>query len=418
MNSLTIAFAGLTHLGLNSAAAAAEKGFDVICYDQRKDVVDNLLDGNNLIKEIGLDQLLEKNKGSIVFSSDPNDLKKCDLVYISSDVPTDSSGTSDLRSIDIIIENVLEYLAVETVLVILCQVPPGFTRKYFEKHANTYYQVETLIFGRAIERALYPERYIIGCSIPDKKIDSRLSSFLTAYGCPIFPMGFESAELCKTAINLFLAASVSTANTLAEVCENIGADWSEIVPSLRLDKRIGEFSYIETGLGLSGGNIERDLKTVSSLAHEHGAKSSVVDSYIEHSRYRKQWLTRTFFELADDTPDLVVCILGLAYKENTNSVKNSASVQLLNSLPDIRIKVYDPVVKNLDIDRKVEFCSNVYQAAEGCDLLFINTPWDEFNDINAGELINVMRRKKIVDPYRILSELDNNKLVYRSLGKK
>src|SRR5208282_3885562 len=133
------------------------------------------------------------------------------------------------------------------------QVPPGFTRGVARvPHERLIYQVETLIFGRAVERALHPERFIVGCADPARPLPPAFAAFLASFGCPILPMRYESAELCKISINFFLVASISAANSLAELSEHIGAEWSEIMPALRLDKRIGPHAYIAPGLGIAG----------------------------------------------------------------------------------------------------------------------------------------------------------------------
>src|SRR4029078_8790702 len=129
-----------------------------------------------------------------------------------------------------------------------------------------------LVFGRAVERALYPERFIVGCPDPSAPLPDAFSAFLKLFGCPMLTMRLESAELTKIAINCFLVASVSTANTLAELCEGIGADWSEMVPGLLLDKRIGQHAYLTAGLGIAGGNLERDLATVIRYADKVGSE--------------------------------------------------------------------------------------------------------------------------------------------------
>ena len=416
MGQLVIGFAGLTHLGVNSLAAAAERGFDVVGFDETSAAVDALSTGRIDINEDGLSDLLRKNNERINFSSDLDALKNCDILYISIDVPTDDSANSDLTPIENIIDRVLDTISEDTVLVVLCQVPPGFTQKIQKRHAKTYYQVETLIFGRAIERALYPERYVIGCADP-RNVDARLLYLLEAFDCPILPMRFESAELCKTAINLFLAASVTTANTLADICERIGADWSEIIPSLKLDRRIGQHAYIETGLGLSGGNIERDLRTVQSLGIKYGANTTVVESYILHSVYRKRWLFEQFKRYASGLNAPKIGVLGLSYKENTHSIKNSPSVALLEKIQGHEIKVYDPVVTSLPAGTDVVFCQNAYEAAAGVDILFINTAWEEFRSLDTVALASTIPKGIIIDPYNLISNPLPEHLEHVTLGK-
>lgn len=407
MNAKTpvIGFAGMTHLGQNSAVASAEKGFRVVGFDPDAALISKLQAGHTPITEPDLSELLRANAVRLSFTSDAADLKPCDIVYISLDVPTDDEAVSDLAPVRSMIEKVSAALSDKALLVVLCQVPPGFTRSLPRAPEKLYYQVETLIFGRAMERALKPERFIVGSADPAAPMHPALRQYLEAFGCPILPMRYESAELAKTAINLFLAASVSTANTLAEICEKIGADWQEIVPSLRLDRRIGQHAYIEPGLGLSGGNIERDLKTVSQLGYEFGAKIGVPKTYIEHSRYRKRWPIMKFFEHYDGGKDFKAGVLGLAYKPNTHSVKNSPAIDLIEALPEIGIRLYDPVVKAIASDKNPTMCQTPYETAKNADILFLMTPWDEFRALDWEKISASMRGKIIIDPYRMAPPL-------------
>ncbi len=418
MNKLSpkIGFLGLTHLGINSLVAAAEKGFSVVGFDQDINLVKALTNDNIDINEPDLANTLAKNKSRVSFSNSEYDLLGCDVLYISADVPTNEFGVSDLSPIDDLVDKVLAFIKPSQVLVILCQVPPGFTRKVFEKHNNTIYQVETLIFGRAMERALFPERFILG--VPQKNnLPQKLQEYLASFNCPVIEMAFESAELSKTAINLMLAANVSVANTLAEVCEKINADWSEIVPALRLDKRIGQYSYIEAGLGLSGGNIERDLKTVSNLAGQTNSDPRVVDSFILNSAKRKSWLADRFREISVQHENIQIGVLGLAYKKNTNSTKNSPALELIKSTYDATVKAYDPVVKDLPDHLNVILCKDPLNAADGADAVFFATPWDEFLDINGVELLRAMKHSIIVDPYGIRPDLKTLSSSYFRLGR-
>ena len=127
-----------------------------------------------------------------------------------------------------------------------------------------YYQVETLIFGKSLDRALNPERIIIGCNESNSKIKNSYLKYLKRFNCPIIKMSYESAELTKIAINIFLASSITTTNVLSEICSTIGANWEEIKPALKLDSRIGPKAYLKPGLGISGGNIERDIMSLKN----------------------------------------------------------------------------------------------------------------------------------------------------------
>ena len=335
----------MTHLGINSAAGALSRGFDVIGYDADAGLIAGLRRGDPSIVEPGLPEVLRKNAARARFTSDLADLSACDLVYIASDVPTDDSGTSDLAGIRELIDAILRAMSRNAVLAVLCQVPPGFTRALALPRERLFYQVETLVFGQAVERATNPERIIVGCADPAASLPRALQEFLSAFACPILPMRYESAELAKIAINCCLVSSVSVANTLAEVCERIGAAWSEIAPALKLDRRIGQHAYLAPGLGIAGGNLERDLATVCRLADEQGTDAGVVRAWIANSRHRRDWVLHALYRsVLSKIDDPVIAVLGLAYKQDTRSTKNSPSLALLAHLAPFRVRVFDPVV--------------------------------------------------------------------------
>jgi UDPglucose 6-dehydrogenase len=249
-----------------------------------------------------------------------------------------------------------------------------------------------------------PERFIVGCADPLAPLPDALRAYLEAFGCPILPMRLESAELAKISINMCLVASVSVANTLAELCERIGADWSEIAPSLKLDKRIGAFSYLAPGLGIAGGNLERDLATVVNFAFETGADAGVIEAFVENSRHRRDWALRTLHaELLDAKPDAKIGVLGLAYKENTHSIKNSPSLALIAHLTPWPLKVYDPIVPaTAALHPGAAGQKTALAAAEGVDALAIMTPWPEFRALKPADIAKTMRGKLVLDPYRVL----------------
>jgi UDPglucose 6-dehydrogenase len=283
-----------------------------------------------------------------------------------------------------------------------------------------YYQVETLVFGRAVERTTKPERFIVGTPDPAKPLPPAMQQYLEAYGCPILPMRFESAELTKISINCCLVASVSVANTLAELCERIGADWSEIAPALKLDRRIGAYSYLSPGLGFAGGNLERDLATVVRFSEEYGTESSVIRAFVTNSAHRKDWALRTLHEaVLSNLPQAIIGVLGLAYKENTHSVKNSPSLALIRHLGLWPLKVYDPIVPASAAQHpNVSGAGSALDAAKGVDVLAIMTPWPEFKKLSCADLAAAMRGRTVLDPYRVLDPSAARKagLDYRTLG--
>jgi UDPglucose 6-dehydrogenase len=403
MTPPVIGYAGMTHLGLNSAVAAADKEFGVVCYDPDPRRIASLARHELPVVEPDLAELLERNAPRITFTADVRDLATCDVVYIAPDVSTDDLGQSDLGPVDALISRVDAAMRSDAALIILSQVPPGFTRGRARAGRTLYYQVETLIFGRAIERARYPERFIVGCADPEQPLAPAVAHFLQSYGCPILPMRYESAELAKISINMCLVASVGVANTMAELCEQAGADWAEIVPALRLDRRIGSHSYLRPGLGIAGGNLERDLATVLALSERHKTDGGIVSAWVANSRHRKDWTWRTLetLVLARD-PGARIAVLGLAYKEDTHSTKNSPSLALLSHLGDRSVVVYDPVVSPRDAEVPFAAASSAMEAVQDADVVCIMTPWNEFKRIAPSQLAARMRGRWLIDPLRVI----------------
>lgn len=420
MKKHSIAFVGMTHLGLVSAVAASEKGYEVVCFDPDIKLIEVLQRSEPPITEPLLIELMNKNQERLTFSCDPNKIRDCSIVYVSPDVSTDDFGQSDLSIINHLLNIVFEHTAKRNLVVILSQVPPGFTRSLLHEERTLYYQVETLIFGEAINRALNPERYIIGCKDPTVPLPSLFEQFLGAYNCPILPMRYESAELAKISINMCLVASITTANVLAEICEFTGADWSEITPALKLDKRIGKNAYLSPGLGISGGNLERDLATIVNIAEQNQVESTVVDSWIRNSKHRKNWIWNIFKRLdLDKKHDLRIAILGLTYKENTDSLKNSPALLLINNLIQHNVVAYDPMALREKIPKNIEFCDSMLKAIKGADVVVISTAWPEFRKLTSKILRANMSGNVVIDPYGLLVENDINqtKFSYYKLGK-
>jgi UDPglucose 6-dehydrogenase len=402
MSKPVIGYAGMTHLGLVSASAAAEQGFRTVAFDPDAVLVERLRRDDLPISEPALPELIAQHRNNLVFTSDIVALSDCDLVYVAVDVPTDDDARSDLTPITTMVQRVQPQLRSGTLLVILSQVPPGFTRKLPIPPAQLYYQVETLVFGRAVERATKPERFIVGCAEPRAPIHPSLSAFLGSFGCPILPMAYESAELAKISINFCLVASISVANTLAEVCERVGADWSDIAPALKLDKRIGQGAYLSPGLGIAGGNLERDLRTVIQIGEAEKTDVGVVKAWLANSAHRKDWPWHVLCEGALKANSAAkIAVLGLAYKENTRSTKNSPSLALLAHLRGKAVTVHDPVVPASAAPGAIG-AADPLTAATGADVLVIATPWPQYRALKPADLARVMKGRTLLDPYRVL----------------
>ncbi len=396
-----IGYAGMTHLGLVSASAAAGQGFRTIAFDPDRSLIERLTHGDLPVNEPDLPELMGRAGHKLAFSANDGSLGECDLVYVAVDVPTDDRGQSDLAPIKSMVERVRRNLATDARLVILSQVPPGYTRSLPVPPAQLYYQVETLVFGRAVERATKPERFIVGCADPSHPLPPALQTFVESFSCPILPMAYESAELTKISINFCLVASITVANTLAEICERVGADWSDIAPALKLDRRIGPGAYLSPGLGLAGGNLERDLRTVVQIGEAKKTDVGVVKAWFANSEHRKDWPWQVLKDHKNNSPVARVAVLGLAYKENTHSTKNSPSLAFLAHLQGMQVKVHDPVVP-ASVAPWTTGAPDPLAAAEGADVLVIATPWPQYRELRPRDLARAMNGRTVLDPYRVL----------------
>lgn len=403
VNNPVVGWVGMTHLGLNSAVAGAERGFSIVCFDTDADLIARLNCGDMPVLEPTLDDLVARNKDRITFTADVDQLKGCDLIYVAPDIATNDLGQSDLAPIDQLLDLAFNHTNPDAVVVVLSQVPPGYTRARARPGRILIYQVETLIFGQAIKRALYPERTIIGLADPKAPLPANYHAYLDGHGSPpLLPMRYESAELAKISINCCLVASVSVANTLAELCEKIGADWSEIAPALKLDGRIGPKAYLTPGLGIGGGNLERDLATVMHFAEQYGTDGGVIAACIANSVHRKGWSAQAAkAQILAKNPNARIAVLGLAYKENTHSIKNSPSIACLNELMGVDLAVFDPVVKGAVVPFATD-CASIEECVVGADALMILTPWAEFKSLDLMKLAELMTGRDIIDPYRCI----------------
>lgn len=423
MSKPVVGFLGMTHLGLVSATAVASAGFETVCFDRDAALVARLRKGELPVVEPDLPELIASNGACQIYTADIADMARCDVVYAAPDVATDDEGRSDTTVLRELIDLVTPVLGKDAVLVVLSQVEPGFTRGMrAPEPSRRYYQVETLVFGRAVERATKPERYIVGCAEPDRPLNPNFRAVLEAFNCPILPMRYESAELAKISINCCLVASVSVANTLAELCENIGADWSEIVPALKLDRRIGQYSYLAPGLGIAGGNLERDLATVIRMSGAHGTDSGVVQAWVGNSRHRRDWAARTIkANLIDRNPRATVAVWGLAYKENTHSVKNSPSLATLAQINGAAIRAHDPVVSVAQAKgiANITGAADPLAALDGAEALMILTPWPQYRSIAPADIAARLAGRIVLDPYAVLDRkaAEAAGLSYFTLGR-
>ncbi len=409
-NKLVIGFLGLSHLGLCYLVAAVSKNTKVIGIDKNKNIIENLRKNKILhVKENYLLENIVKYKKNILFSTDFKALIKCDIVFISQDVKTNNYGKSNFNILNSYISKAIKNMNINAELVLLSQVPPGFTRKIKWPKKQLFYNVETLVFGNAIFRAKFPERLIIGYDQKENINKTKIYKYLKSFKVPIISMSYESAEITKISINLILISNITVANEIGIICEKINASWNDVYQALILDKRIGKYAYIKNGLGLSGGNLERDLYNSIEICKKNSLKNDFFNSMLNSSKINKKWALNKFKFISKFLPkNSKIGILGLSYKENTNSTKNSPAITILKENKFKNIYCYDPLAElnmnNLSYKRENSF----KKVIKNCDLLLIMTKWDEFKNINLKTLKLNMNKRFIIDPFGVLAHLSLN----------
>ena len=407
---------GMSHLGLVYSSVFSQYAETIVCYDGDADLIAKLKSSKVEIYEPNLVEELKKNKKKFLFTHNYRDCEKSDLIFISLDSKTNKLNQVDLSDINKIFKKILKLnISNHIPIIFLSQLPLGFCENISKNIKNDiYYQVETLVFGNAIHRAKFPERIIVGSK--NKKINNKnYIKLLKKFRCPIINMNYLSAELTKIAINIYLISTISTTNYLTMLGEKINFDWEAISDALKLDKRIGKYAYLRPSLGLAGGNLERDLNSLDLLSRKYSIDNSLIRSWYKISNLRKKWIENILNKLLKSSKQKKIFILGLAYKENTSSIKNANSIYLIKKFKKVNFYGYDPIVKNLQI-------RNFY-FIESRDLflfskiIIITNSSKEFLYlfIKNKEKIN---NKVIIDPYNVLSSINlkkNNKIF--SLGK-
>lgn len=402
----TIGVVGLSHLGIVTSVCLASLGFRIVGVDKDKPIVHELQSGDCNIPEPCLTALWDKNKKSIIFTTDFSKISECALVLVTKDTPTNERNEMEPEAVKALFDAALPYFSENVEIAVMSQVPVGFMRSLERRISSQRqdfifslaYWVDTLVIGDAVARFFKPERIILGFGNASGAPGAHLLSLLSCFKCPTLNMRFESAELTKAAINIYLAASVTFANVIANICEATGADIGEVAHGLRLDKRIGEYAYIKPGLGMTGGHLERDVVMLAHVAREKDIKTKFFDVIREESMLRHKWLydkleTEVFARAGFPT----ITIWGLSYKKNTDSMFGAPSVNLIKNFEKRAMFVAYDAIARLPEGMKVSRVYEKYKAAEGADCLLILNNCDEFVDIDFERLKKTMAYPLIID---------------------
>ena len=414
MNNPLIGIVGLSHLGVVSSIGLASLGWTVCGVDADADAVSRLQTGDCIFPEPSLQDLLTTHRGKLTYTTDWTKLQECDIVIVGQDTFITRENEMDVSRIHTFIDLMIPHLRPYVTILFMSQVPVGFTRALAKKISeqrpdlsfHLHYWVDVLVVGDAVERFLKPGRVIVGHDCMPGSLGKRVQRMFQSLDCPVFHMNYESAEITKSAVNVYLATTVTFANALSNLCEAVGADWTQIMPAFKLDKRIGPFAYVKPGLGFSGGHLERDLVALTKLARSHHVENALLDLIQVESEKRYRWLTDRIDSLIlTKSTSPTIAIWGLSYKKNTDSTHGAPSLKVIHDFSKrATLVAYDPLVKLPD--SQITTVDDRYKALEGADGLLILSDWDEFKALDISRLKKAMKNPVIIDPLGVLADVD------------
>lgn len=401
---------GLWHLGCVTAACLAEAGHQVVGVDPDPNVVEGLRAGRPPLLEAGLPELLAAGQaaGRLSFAFDGREaLSDAEVLWVAIDTPVDENDEADVDHVRQRLEGLADALRPGALVLVSSQVPVGFTRALSRDWAGRgllfAYSPENLRLGRALETFRKPDRIVVG--IADEATRRSVERLLAPFAAPLEWMSVESAEMAKHALNAFLATSVAFSNEVARVCERVGADAREVERGLKTDRRIGPGAYLAPGPAFAGGTLARDVRYLVGFGKSHGTGTPLLEGVLESNETHAAAQRAEVRGLLSD-PDPVAAILGLTYKPGTSTLRRSSSVELCRSLRagGVRVQAHDPAVRALpeDLASSVRLCTSAREALRGADVAVIATPWPEYRELGAEDVLGSMRRARVVDPSGLL----------------
>ncbi len=414
---MNICVVGSGYVGLVTGACLADFGMNVVGVDKDGAKVEALTRGEVPIYEPGLETLVEKNmkEGRLRFSTDLGPaIEEARAVFIAVGTPPRSDGSADLTFIREVAESIGDHLNDFKVIVTKSTVPVG-TGKMIEqivrertggKHRFAVASnPEFLREGSAIEDFMHPDRVVIGTRDP-KAAELMLDVYspLVSADVPFIITDVESAELIKYASNGFLATKISFINEVAELCESWGANVDVVAKGMGLDSRIGP-KFLSAGPGFGGSCFPKDTRAIAQIFREQGLSFRIIEAVLEANEHVQLRMLakveKALGELSGNLSEKTVGVLGLSFKPNTDDIRESPALPIVQGLIDrgVTVRAFDP--EAMDACRPlfptVTFCDNAYEAATGADALVILTEWNQFRKLEIDRLHQLLRRPLIID---------------------
>jgi len=431
---MNICVVGTGYVGLVTGAVFADLGNDVVCVDKDRDKVAALKAGRMPIYEPGLEEMVARNAGDsrLSFTSDLGaGIRHADVIFIAVGTPPKDTGETDLSQVETVAAEIGRAMDRYKVVVNKSTVPVGtgeLVREVIGRHQprpiefDVVSNPEFLREGSAIEDTLRPDRIVIGA--PTQQVAMTLVELYAPLERPMIITDLPSAEVIKYASNAFLAAKISFINAISNICEAAGADVSQVMKGMGLDPRIGG-AFLQAGLGYGGSCFPKDVDSLIHTAGRLGYDFKLLRSVVEINRERAAHLVETIAKALGPLDDKTVAVLGLAFKPNTDDMREAKSVEVVGLLhaAGAKIRAYDPAA--MDNARRllppaVTFSDSPYEAAEGAHAVVLVTEWNEFRYLNLERLRGQLKRPVIFDGRNLWEPERMRRLgfEYYSVGRK
>jgi UDPglucose 6-dehydrogenase len=409
-----IAMIGSGYVGLVSGACFADFGHDVVCVDKDASKIERLLDGVMPIYEPGLDELVARNvqSGRLRFTTDlAEGVAGADAIFIAVGTPSRrGDGHADLTYVHAAAKEIGEALTGYAVVVTKSTVPVGtgdeVERIIREAAPQAQFGVvsnpEFLREGAAIDDFKRPDRIVIG-SEDDRATEVMRQVYRPLYlnAAPILVTRRRTAELIKYAGNAFLATKITFINEIADLCEKVGADVKDVSRGIGLDNRIGS-KFLHAGPGYGGSCFPKDTLALLKTSQDYDAPQRIVEAVVAVNDTRKRAMGRKIIAaMGGDVRGKTVAVLGLTFKPNTDDMRDSPAIAVIQTLQDAgaTVKAYDPegVEQARKVLDNVDYCDGPYSAIEGADALAIVTEWDEFRALDLARVKSLLTSPVLVD---------------------
>jgi len=403
-----LAVFGAGWVGLVTAACFAELGHEVTVRDVVPEKVERLQNGEVPFFEPGLGELLERNRDRLTFTLDAADAAEAaELVFVCVDTPPTYSGDADLSRVWTVIDE-LPQLDRRSILVMKSTVPVGTGEKVRAalearglSHIGYVSNPEFLAEGTAIENFMNPDRVVVGAFLESDA--DRVTALYEPLGTTIVRADVASSEMIKLAANAFLTTKISFINEIANVCELVGADVVKVAQGVGLDHRMGPH-FLRAGAGWGGSCFGKDVSALKQLAGNSGYQFQLLAAVIEVNELQKRRIVQKLQKHLGRLRGKRVALLGLAFKPNTDDMRDAPSLVLASRLlaEGANVRAYDPEARPGELLQGVALCDSTLEAVTGADAAVIVTEWNEFQTVATPEIRDAMRRPLIVDGRNLL----------------